>query len=383
MIPWLSHCGDELFTAYDPPSTLKPATALAPPPVPYSDPKTHPWASPTLNLEAGQIFGVKTSVPVPANTPTLDQPKATMTTASKPPKQKDPDHGPHPNDPGAQEGLSPQLQSGKIVANSDPKGSNDPHQGSDPLQGGGSDPTWDSVDKGFSGQVHKSQGSDQNTDSTLQDDPKKTFEVDPANDFTESQTKTINKQVVQLLSHGISIAGTTLTKGASPIIVSGTPIYFGPSALIIGKSTAPLAPEVPTHMTTTIGSQAIIAASDVVAIAGDTPSAGASDTTVDGTVLSLDTASHFLVASKTTISLTSKPSQIITTHIPGHTYHHRRTERSHRRRNEPSAPESHSLISLNTATQIILGPKTLAFESPHHQTPPHYENQNQTPYRRT
>ena len=364
MISWLSHCDNQLFTAYDPPSTLKPGTALIPPPVPYSDPKANPRASPTLNREAGQTIGAKTLVPLPANTPILDQPKATATTASNPTRQKEPD-------PGAQEGPSPQSQSGKTVTNSDPKGSNDPDHGSDPLQSGGSDPYQGSDDKGDTGQVHESQGSDQHADPTLQDDQKEIFEVDPSDDFTAGQTKTINGQVVQLLSHGISIAGTTMTRGAAPITVSGTPIHFGSSALIIGTSKVPLTPGVPTHMTINIGGQAVIAASDVVAIAGSTLSPGAPGTIIDGTVLSLDPVGRFVVGSKTVSLLASeKVPQTITTNIAGQaitaapnaiivagtTLH-------------PGAPGTTlagTVISLNMASQLIIGPKTLDLESSHY-----------------
>ena len=372
MITWLSHCDDQLFTAYDPPTTLKPGTALVPPPVPYSDPKSNPRASPTLNPETGQTVGAKNSVPVPAHTPTLDQPKATVTTASNPTKQKNPNPGPQPNDPVAQEKPSSQSKSDKTVANSDPRGSDDPNHGSDPQQGGFSDPFQGSGANGDTEQVHESQGSDQHADPTLQDDPKKTNEVDPADDLTAGQTKTINNQVVRVLSHGISIASTTLTRGAPPITISDTPIHFGSSALIIGTSTVPLAPEVTTHMSTTIGGQAITAASGVVAIAGSTLSPGAPGTTIDGTVLSLDTVGRFVVGSKTVSLLASeKIPQTITTNIAGHAL----TAAPNAvivagTTLTPGAPGTTlagTLISLDTASQLIIGPKTLGLESSHHQ----------------
>ena len=102
MTPWLSHCSDELFTAYDPPSALTVATA----PVPHISYSNHPWTplpSPTLNPKAGQKISVKASVPVPASVPILDEPKATATAASTPLKQKGSDPGPQPNDPGNSE----------------------------------------------------------------------------------------------------------------------------------------------------------------------------------------------------------------------------------------------------------------------------------------
>ena len=61
------------------------------------------------------------------------------------------------------------------------------------------------------------------------------------NALTEGQFTTFNEQEVQQLSHNISIAGTTLTLEAPPVTISGTPMAYGPSTLVVGTSTIPLA----------------------------------------------------------------------------------------------------------------------------------------------
>ena len=55
------------------------------------------------------------------------------------------------------------------------------------------------------------------------------------------ETATINGQLAQPPSNTISIAGATLTPGASPIAVSGTPVSVGSSAIFVGSSSLPTA----------------------------------------------------------------------------------------------------------------------------------------------
>lgn len=420
-IPWFSYCEGALFTAYDPPSALKAATALAPP-LPPSDPISHPWApapSPTIDPGAGHTVGAEASRPVPANIPTVDQPEATKTAAPVPPKQEGDTPKPQPNDPATQE------------PNSDPNGGNDPQQGNDPKQvsgnSGDSGEETDPKPNSDPNQVDNNQGSSQNADPALQNDPKQTDGANSLNDFTEDQAKTINNQVVQPLSNGISIAGTTLTPGAPPITVSstmihygssalvigtstvplapgdpnritttiaghiitaapgaiavagttltpgappitvaGTPIQLGSSALIIGTSTVPLAPASPTQIITTIAGHAITAAPNSIAIGGNTLSPGAPGTTVDGTVLSLDGSGHFIVGSKT-IPLASNVPETITTTVAGQAITAAPSgivvAGTTLRPGAPGMTLSGTLISLDTASQLIVGSKTIPLES--------------------
>ena len=367
MIPWLSHCHDEFFTAYDPPRALTVATALAP----HISYTSHPWApvpSPTLDPKAKQTVGVKVSVPVPASVPTLDEPKATVTAASTPSKQKGSDPGPQPNDPATQKSASSELGSNGQV----PK--NNPQQGSDSDKSSGNkghaikeeDPKLDNS----SNQVDSDPGYNQHTKSVPQDLSKQSNEVNPFNDFTEGSTNTINDQVIQPLSHGISIAGTTLTPGARPITVSGTPIHFGPSALFIGTSTVPFIPKNPNPdlLTTIIAGHVIAAAApDAIAIAGTTLTPGAPPITVSGTPIHL-ASSALLIIDTSTIPLAqpTAPTQIITTIagqpitaaasaliLPGTTLS----------AGSPGVNLAGTLISLDSAHhQLMIGTKTIPLD---------------------
>ncbi|CAD6588434.1 MAG: hypothetical protein ASARMPREDX12_003327 [Alectoria sarmentosa] len=443
--PWFSYCSSQLFTAYDPPSALTAATALAPP-IPPSHPKVFPWtavSSPTLGPGARQTVGAKASIPVPASIPILDQPKATINAAPAPPKKEGPDPRPQPNDAVTQESPSSLPQPNKVVANSDPEGSNNPQQNSDPQQTSdpkqGNNSKQDNGDSGNSGQeadpnqksdpnqIDSNQGSNDRADPVPQSDPKQTDGADNFNLFTGGQAKTINHQIVQPLSHGISIAGTTLilgappvtvsdtpinlgssalvigtstvplgsgnptpiittiaghvitaapnaiavagttlTRGAPPITVSGTPIHFGSSALAIGTSTVPLVSPTPEPIITTIAGQTVTAVPNVVVIAGSILSPGGPDTTIDGTILSLDTAGQFVVGSKT-MTLASKVPATVTTTIAGQLITAAPNAIAVAGTTLfPGAPGmtlDRTLLSLDTASQLIVGSKTIILVS--------------------
>ena len=67
-VPWLSFCEDFFFTEYDPPTTLKSATACSPVITPGSDPKTQALAAvPSLTIDpvARTTAAAKSSISVP------------------------------------------------------------------------------------------------------------------------------------------------------------------------------------------------------------------------------------------------------------------------------------------------------------------------------
>lgn len=79
----------------------------------------------------------------------------------------------------------------------------------------------------------------------------------PPLSLATGQVTTLNGEVFQQLPTGISVAGSILTPGAPGIMVSGSPVSLGPSALIIGSVsipvTLPLRPWTPGPMTNTAG----------------------------------------------------------------------------------------------------------------------------------
>ena len=329
MIPWLSHCVDWFFTAYDPPSALTTVTALIPAILP-SDHNDHLWSpapSPTVDPGARDTAGVHTSTPVPAGIPKADQPKETTNAAAAPTKKVNPNLGPQLNDPATQrnppshsrpdateltnetkESSSPQ-QAGDPQRSSDLKQENDQpsnlDKANDPSHSGGNseDSGQEADSKQESSTIQVSaQDSNQNKDPvSTNDHQEKVDEAEPFGLFKEGQSRTVNNQVVQRLSQGISIAGTTLILGAPPITISGTPIKFGSSILVIGSSIISIVTLVPKQFSITIAGQAITAAPTALAMADATTTStpGARGFTINGTIVSLNTAAQLVVGSET------------------------------------------------------------------------------------
>lgn len=131
--------------------------------------------------------------------------------------------------------------------------------------------------------------------------------LDPSNDHiladgaaaSSDPVTIINNQAVQPLSHGISVAGTTLTPGAPAITASGISISLGSSAFILGTSTVPLLFQPSDPFITTVAGHRIAAAPSAVDVAGTTLHPGIPGVTLDGKAVSLDTADHLIIGSKT------------------------------------------------------------------------------------
>ncbi len=123
----------------------------------------------------------------------------------------------------------------------------------------------------------------------------------------------------QRVPDGISIAGATLTPGAPPITIQGTPVAVGSSGLIIGTSTIPLLtvpteqalpPSAASHEPTTIMGQVAQPVSNGISIAGVTLAPGAPPVTISGTPVSV--GSSGLVIGSSTVPLAAVfPKQII------------------------------------------------------------------------
>ena len=189
----------------------------------------------------------------------------------------------------------------------------------------------------------------------------------PFNTLTEGQTTTINHQVVQQLSHGISIAGTTLTPGASPITVSGTPVAYGPSVLVVGTITVPLASDSddPDPRTTTIAGQALTIGQNAVEIAGAILTPGSPVMTVSGTPVSLGSSGLVIGTRKISIGFQT-PNPLITT-VAGHVM----TAAPNAvvvadttlRPGASDVTLDGTVVSLDTAGQLVVGSKTVPLTS--------------------
>lgn len=104
------------------------------------------------------------------------------------------------------------------------------------------------------------------------------------------QTVTINSHIVQVFGDAISVAGTTLSAGAPSISVSGTPIVFGSGSLVVGSVSAritlpPLS--LATGQVTTLNGEVIKQLPTGISIAGSILTPGAPGIMMSGTPVSL------------------------------------------------------------------------------------------------
>lgn len=117
--------------------------------------------------------------------------------------------------------------------------------------------------------------------------------------WNPGQVTTMGGQIIQPLSNGISIADTMLTPGASAITISGTPISLGSTVLVVGSSSIPLQTEVPQQLITTVAGQAITADPNTVDVQGSILSPGGPGMTLGRTLVSLDAAGELIVGTRT------------------------------------------------------------------------------------
>ena len=119
----------------------------------------------------------------------------------------------------------------------------------------------------------------------------------------------IGDQPITAAPTAVSFAGITLTPGSPATSISGTLISLNRDGeLIVGSKTMTFShtdinpgesPVLYPVITTTIGDQAITALPNALAFADTTLTPGSPGTTIDGTLVSLNTASELVLGSKT------------------------------------------------------------------------------------
>ena len=337
----LSSCKADFFTAFDPPRALMPVSALLPA-EPAGEPKPAPVPNPTGGFGTRETIAGQGAAPKPPSVPTVDQPKETKDSApiltnESPATQH------HSDDPAKNKISPPQEQH----CPGDPNTDN--NQGSSPKSGKASnrdtDPAQNEFNVNSENEVSPSKScplsqiktvvnsnrlSNINPDSNVHGDSKQIDapgqikeepaqnnsgvnligtppSLDPSDDpvladgapSPADPVTTINNQVIQPLSHGISVAGTTLTPRAPAMTASGTSISLGSSAFIVGTSTVPLLFQPSDPFITTVADHPITAAPSAADVTGVTLHPGIPGVTLDGTAVSLDTANHLIIGSKT------------------------------------------------------------------------------------
>ena len=370
-VPWLSFCEDIVFTAYDPPTALRSATALVAIVTPDNDPKTQNLPavpSPTIDPGARKtVAGIESSsVPpfatVAQKTPSpgthsdpkesISRPKHDSGVENSSDTGKGPEQQANPNAAGVPIQSDPATTNNK-GSNQDPSpvAHDEPHQGEN--QSDDRDPTT-----GESGQ--EAAGASQLTS------PEATTSADVSNP-AQSITTTIAGHIITAVPTAVAIAGNTLDPGDPGVTIGGTPLALNKAGyLLLGSKTIPLASGLAETITTTIAGKAITADSTAVVMKGTTLRAGDPGATVEGTTVALDKAGRLLIGSKTISFHTQSATSLITTIVgqpitaaaSGITIAGTTLDPG-----DAGFPINGTLISLDTASHFIVGSKTHLFAS--------------------
>ena len=178
------------------------------------------------------------------------------------------------------------------------------------------------------------------------------------------QVTNVNGVVIKQLRSGISVSGSTLTPGAPHIMVSGSPVSLGSSALIIGSSSIPVAlPGMPwiQDPVTNIDGEIVQPLVNWVSVAGTTLRPGGPAIKVSGTLMSLD-SNDFVIGTSSIHFATDDPTQVVAT-ITGQMITANPTAvefgGSTFAPGGPGLLLSGTLVSLNYAGQLVVGSNTI------------------------
>ena len=178
------------------------------------------------------------------------------------------------------------------------------------------------------------------------------------------QVTNLNGVVIKQLRTGISVSGSTLTPGSPPLIVSGSPVSLGPSALIIGPSSIPVAlPRLPWIQgpVTNIDGEVVQPLVSWISVAGSTLTPGGPAIKISGTPMSLG-SNVFVIGTSSILFATDDPTQVVTT-IAGQRITANPTAvefgSSTLTPGGPGLILSGTLVSLNYAGQLVVGSKTI------------------------
>ena len=265
------------FSAYDPPSALRPATALAPI-ITASDPQSLPV------------------VPMPS--PTLD-PGARQTAAGKNPA---PSPAQGQNSPSPEKTIDPKLASGQ---GADPSQPSDPKQpnnaaGSSEDSGSGKGPSWQNDPKQPSNVLGNNGDPAPGTDPSLPNYPKQptgdSGKVDPPSSPSTPTPTTmiVGDHTVVAGTSGVQVDGVEIRPQGPPATVSGVVAINQGSSVVIAQQIIPLTN--PTASATTIYGHAITPLANGVLVDGTVVTPGAIAVAVSGTSVSVDSSSHVYLA---------------------------------------------------------------------------------------
>ena len=368
-VPWLSFCEDLVFTAYDPPTALRSATALVPIKTPDSDPETTKSPavpSPTIDPGARKtIAGIEsTSIPPSATAAQIMPSPGTHSDPKESNSDRKQDSGAKKvSDTGEDPGQQEKPNSAIVPVQQDPANTNNQVNDQKQSQVAHDEPNQienqnDNVHQTGWRSAQEAAGASQltNPESTM---PTNFF--DPA----QSMLTTIAGHIITAAPTAVAIAGSTLNPGDPGVTIGGTPLALNKAGyLLLGSKTVPLASGLAETITTTISGTAITADPTAIVMKGSTLRAGDPGATIDGTAVALEKAGRLLIGSET-ISFRSQSATSLTTTIAGQAIRAAASgitiADTTLRPGDAGLPINGTLVSLDTAGHFVIGSRTHLF----------------------
>ena len=339
MIPWFQYCTDLWFTGYDPPRTLIPAAAMAPP-VTTSD-----SIAPTVTPQTGatQDPGAKKTAaggdPITTHPPLQHTPLPTETNTKPEPKPKDPnetnqvligisqvpqlkpadeDSDTKHQTPSQQGGGSVDSSKTQSKENGDPKISGDLNGKSnvqsgnsgnsglpaDPSQDATNDPTSPiSNQEASPGQVAAVPGSLHSPQNQISDSE------DSSRPAPTETTISLGSHAVVAGPSGVQVDGVKVSPNQAPASISGIAAINQGNSIVVASQILHL-PTLTQQSPTMIAGQTVIPMTNGVLIQG-TPVIETSPVAISGTTVSVD-KSHLYIGSKSYPLPSANPAPVAT-----------------------------------------------------------------------
>lgn len=316
--PRFGNCTPLWFSAYDPPTALRPATALAPI-VTAKDPQSPPvvpMPSPTHDPGARNTAAGNNPAPTPAQSQNSPLPQKTM---DPPLGLGQSGSGSDPSDQG-----STGEQSGQVVDPSQPSDTKQPNNaaGDGGDSGSGTHPVLPNDPNEPSNTLGGDSDAAPGTNPSLPNDPKPpsnamggsgdSGRVDSSSSSTDSNTDppettiSVSGHAVVAGTSGVQVDGVKVKPEGPPATVSGVVTINQGNSIVIAHQIVPIS--TPTAPTTTISGFAITPLADGVSIDGTVVTPGAAAVAIRGTSVSLDSSSHIYLGGIPYLLPTANPA---------------------------------------------------------------------------
>ena len=303
--PAYNSCQFIVFRGYDPPRALVPATAMAPT-VTQVEPQPSTIAPrPSATPDPGPKETSQASIPQNGGTwQTTSSPGSQIGTDEDPKQKADPSVS-SINDANEDSGQHSYPEQ-SAQSNTDTTSGEGVHLNSESSKDNDDNPDQVGQQQSNGGLVNDPES--QRVPESTPDEQGNVISIDS---LRPDQAATVNSPMIQVLRDAISIAGTTLSAGAPPITVSGTPMALDSGTLVFGSFSVRIA-QPPLSLTpgqvTNLNGVVIEQLQTGISVSGSTITPGAPPIMVSGSPVSLGASALMIGSSSIPIALPGQPS---------------------------------------------------------------------------